>query len=173
VHSPSIAPSMLIHDHYIGRVPKDTPLSSTRTLDTIPRPMARLPTADNLVPPSTQTFVSNKRKLSSKNDQTSPLKKSRTMPLECAKSGSKGKQVARDASADDVILAVYNSFVETCTCPMYVGDCLTYVAATLLTNVLQDVMTSCMSSSCYCTRMLTTAPARSRITSCPWVPLRF
>lgn len=151
----------------------NTSPSSTHTLHIIPRPIARLPTADDLVLPSTQSFASSKRKLSSEDDQSSPLKKSRTMPLECAKTGSKGKGSVRDASADDVIRAVYDSFVETCTCPMYVGEGLMYVDATLLTNVLQDAMTSCMPSSCYCAQMLTTAPARSRIMSCPWVLLRF
>ena len=127
MHNLSIAP-VLTHHHYIGGIPRNTPSSSTRTLNTIPCPIARSPTADDLVLPSTHTYASNKRKLSSKDDHSSPLKKSRTMPLECAKSGSKGEGAAQDAPADDVIRAVYNSFVETCTCPMYVGEGLVYAA---------------------------------------------
>ena len=50
------------------------------------------------------------------------------MPLEGAKSGSKGKGAAQHAPADDVIRAVYDSFVETCTCPMCVGGGLVYAS---------------------------------------------
>lgn len=109
---------MLIPDLRVGEIPENAPSSSALTLDIISRPIARLPTADDLVLSSSQSSASHKRKLSSEGDKSSPLKKSRTLPLECTKTSLKGKETARDSPADDVVKAVYDSLVETCSCPM-------------------------------------------------------
>jgi hypothetical protein len=109
---------MLILDRHVGEIPENTPSSSSHTLDAISRPIARLPTADDLVLSSSQSSTSYKRRLSSEYNKSSPLKKSRTLPLELTKSSSKGKGAARDAPVEDLIQAVYDSFVETCSCPM-------------------------------------------------------
>lgn len=105
-------------DRYTAEILQNTPSSSARTLDTLPRPIARLPTADDLVLPSSQSSTSHKRKLSSEDTKSSPLKKSRTLPLECTKSSPKGKETTRDVPVEDVIKTVYDSFVESCSCPM-------------------------------------------------------
>ena len=109
---------MFIFDHHVGEIPENTPSSSAQTLDTIFRPVARLPIADDLVPSSNQSSTPYKRKLPSQEGNPSSLKKSRTLPLECTKSSSKGKETARGASAQDIIRVVYDSLVETCSCPM-------------------------------------------------------
>lgn len=110
-------PPILILDRHVEEIPEYAPSSSAHTLDAISRPIARLPTADDLILPSSQSSVS-KRKLLSEDDKSSPLKKSRTLPLECTKSSSKGKGIARGAPFEDLIQAVYDSLVETCSCPM-------------------------------------------------------
>ena len=107
------------HDRCEEALPENTPSSSARTLDTIPRPIARLPTADDLIPSASQRSTSHKRKLSSKGTkEPSSLKKSKTLPLECSKSGSKGKETARDPPVEDLIQTIHDSFVESCSCPM-------------------------------------------------------
>lgn len=103
---------------YVEEILENTPSSSARMLDSIPRPIARLPTAGDVAPLSSQSSVSCKRKLSSEDTKSSPLKKSRTLPLECTKSGLKGKETARDTPVEDVIRTLYDSFVESCSCPM-------------------------------------------------------
>jgi len=95
---------------------ESTPSSSARTLDDIPRPVARLPTVDDIILPSSRSSASRKRKLSSEN--ISPLKKSRTLPLECTKATTNGKGRAQDTPVEDVIQSVYASFVESCSCPV-------------------------------------------------------
>ncbi|KAF9647476.1 hypothetical protein BDM02DRAFT_3270184 [Thelephora ganbajun] len=96
---------------------ENTPSSSARTLDTIPRSIARLPTADDIFLPSSQSSTSYKRKLSS-DVNPSLLKKSRTLPLECVRSSPKGKETALHVPVEDVIQTVYDSFVESCSCPI-------------------------------------------------------
>ena len=113
-----LSPRCAHRDRCGGRPLEDTPPSSARTPDVISRPIARLPTADDLVLSSSQSSTSSKRKFSNENAKSSPLKKSKTLPLECAKSSSKGKETARDIPAEDVVQAVYDSFVESCSCPM-------------------------------------------------------
>lgn len=110
--------NMLILHRHVGEIPENTPSSSARTLDSIPRPIARLPTTDDLVLPSSQPSAAYKRKLSNEDYKSSPVKKSKTLPLECTKSSSKGKGVARDAPVENAVKAIYDSLVETCTCPM-------------------------------------------------------
>lgn len=100
-----------------GEIHENTPSSSAHTLD-ITRPIARLPTADDLILPFSQPSMSSKRKVLGDDDKPSPLKKSRTLPLECAKQSPKGKEAARDDPAEGVIQAVYDSLMETCSCPM-------------------------------------------------------
>ncbi|KAF9785951.1 hypothetical protein BJ322DRAFT_1210521 [Thelephora terrestris] len=99
-------------------IPGNAPSSSACTLDAIHRPIARLPTADDLILLSSQSSTSCKRKFSSEGGLSSPLKKSKSLPLECAKPSLKGKEIVRDAPVERVIQAVYDSFVETCTCPI-------------------------------------------------------
>lgn len=103
-------------DRRAEEILESTPSSSARTLDDIPRPMARLPTVDDIILPSNRPSASCKRKLSS--GDISPLKKSRTLPLECTKVRTKGKGRAQDTPIEDVIQTVYASFVESCSCPV-------------------------------------------------------
>src|ERR1700744_2704295 len=104
-------------DRHTEDILENTPSSSARTLDAFPRPIARLPTADDIVLPSSQSST-HKRKLSNEDIKSSPLKKSKTLPLECTKSSSKGKETARDVPVENVIQTVYDSFVDSCSCPM-------------------------------------------------------
>lgn len=117
LRNPLTAPMFILLPH-VGEVPENSPSSSARTLDIISRPIARLPTADDLIFSSSQSSTPHKRKHSSEGDKSSPLKKSRTLPLECTNLSSKGKGIARDAPVEDLIQAVYHSFIETCSCPM-------------------------------------------------------
>ena len=113
------APALMLIPYFrVEEIPENTPSSSACTLETISRPIARLPTADDLVLLSSQSSTSHKRKFSSEGDLSSSLKKSRTLPLECTKQSPKGKEIVRDAPVEEVIQAVYDSLVETCTCPM-------------------------------------------------------
>jgi hypothetical protein len=122
--------SVLTLDCRVDGTPGNEPSSSVRTLDAISRPIARLPTADDVVLPPCQSY---KRKFS--RDHKSPLlKKSKTFPLECTKLSSKGKEPARDAQDDDVIQSVYDSLMETCVCPMYAATISTHLAAASLIN---------------------------------------
>lgn len=156
-------------DRHVGETPENTPSSSAHTLDVISRPIARLPTADDLVFSSNQSSTAHKRKLPSEHEKCSPLKKSKTLPLELTKSSSKGKETARDAPVEDLIQAVYDSFVETCSCPMYVVDEWVHFAVTSLINLHKDVSTSCVSPSYRGAWILTITPVRSHIISCLWV----
>jgi len=105
-------PQCAHRDRHGERPLENTAPNSSRTLDTISRPIARLPTADDLVLLSSQSSTSLKRKPSSE------VKKAKTLPLECTKSSSKGKETAQDILIEDVIQTVYDSFVESCSCPM-------------------------------------------------------
>ena len=105
-------------DRHVEEILENTPSSSARTLDTIPHPIARLPTADDIAVLSGQSFAPHKRKLSSGDIKSSLVKKSRTLPLECIKPSPKGKETARDTPVENVVQTVYNSFVESCSCPM-------------------------------------------------------
>ena len=105
-------------DRHVAEILESTPSSSARTLDAIPHPIARLPTADDIVFLSSQSSASHKRKLSGGGTKSSPVKKSRTLPLECVKPSLKGKETARDTPVQNVVTAFYNSFVESCSCPM-------------------------------------------------------
>ena len=105
-------------DRHVAGVLENTPSSSARTLDTIPHPIARLPTADDIVVLPSQPSASHKRKLPGEDTKSSLVKKSRTLPLECVKPSPKGKETARDTPVQNVVTAFYNSFVESCSCPM-------------------------------------------------------
>ena len=105
-------------DRLVEEILENTPSSSARTLDTIPRPLARLPTADDIAVLSNQSSASHKRKPSGEDIKPPLVKKSRTLPLERVKPSPKGKETARDTPVEDVVQTVYNSFVESCSCPM-------------------------------------------------------
>lgn len=103
-------------DRRAEEILENAPSSSARTLDDIPRPMARLPTVDDIILPSSRPSAPRKRKLSS--EDISPLKRSRTLPLEYTKARTKGKGRAEDTPVEEIIQTVYASFVESCSCPV-------------------------------------------------------
>lgn len=103
-------------DRHAEEILENTPSSSARTLDDIPRPVARLPTADDIILSPSRSSGSRKRRLS--DEDILPLTKSRTLPLECTQASTKGKGRAQDTPLGDVIQSVYTSFVESCSCPV-------------------------------------------------------
>jgi len=108
-------PARHLYAHRIRRVeeiPENVPSSSARTLDT-------------------------KRKLPGKDTGSSALKKPETLPSECTRPSSKGKETARNIPMEQAIQKIHDSFMISCTCPMYVIHRLVYSATTPLRTSLK------------------------------------